>query len=101
MTEPHSDLIQQNRVFGWLALATGLILSIPFIAMKFNSSVDWKAGDFIVIGALIFGLGSMFILTARKVQRTSSRIIVGVGFLLILLYLWAELAVGIFTNWGS
>lgn len=90
----------QNKVFGWIAIVTGIILSIPLIAMQFTSEVSWDSTDFIVMGSLIFGMGSLFVLTARKIERKYWPF-AGIAFFLALLYIWAELAVGIFTNWGS
>lgn len=101
MKTKNADILMQNKIFNWIALGTGGILLIPFIAMQFSQDVNWGPGDFIIIGALLFTIGSMFVLAARKIRRTSDRVIAGIMFALILLYLWAELAVGIFTNWGS
>lgn len=101
MQTKNTDLLAQNKIFIWIALATGFILSIPLIAMQFSSEVDWKLGDFVIMGALLFGMGSLFVLAARQIQRTSSRIIVGAILLCMTLYFWAELAVGIFTKLGS
>lgn len=91
--------IKDNKIFVWIAVATGIILSIPLIAMRFTSEVDWKLNDFTIMGILIFGMGSLFVLTARKVRK--HRLAIGIAFVLAFLYIWAELAVGIFTNWGS
>ncbi len=101
MRTKKNDLLMQNYVFIWIAVATGLILLVPLVAMQFSSEVQWDHTDFIVIGTLLFGMGSACVLTARKVRKTSHRIAVGIGFALVVLWLWAELAVGIFTNWGS
>ncbi|MBI4136745.1 hypothetical protein HY469_01665 [Candidatus Roizmanbacteria bacterium] len=90
----------QNNVFLWIAVVTGLILSIPIIAMQLSSEWDWGLPDFIIIGTLIFGMGSIFVLVARKIDK-KYRLVTGIAFLLALLYMWAELAVGIFTNLGS
>lgn len=95
-----NGVIDQNRVFAWLVLATGAILLIPAVAMQFTSEVNWSPADFIIMGALIFGMGSLFVLTARRVPR-KYRAAIGVFFALALCYVWAELAVGIFTNLGS
>lgn len=89
----------QNKVFIWLALATGLILLVPLIAMQFTDEVAWTFSDFAVMGALIFGTGSVFVLLARRTRK--HRIAIGLVLLAAFLWLWAELAVGIFTNWGS
>ncbi|MFM6987973.1 MAG: hypothetical protein ACKOXG_04810 [Arenimonas sp.] len=93
-------LLFGNRVFAWLAMATGVLLLIPLIAMQFTAEVDWDATDFIVMGGLIFTAGSVFVLIARQVKekhRLPAALLVAAGFL----YVWAELAVGIFTDWGS
>lgn len=100
MKAKDSNIILQNKVFLWIALATGLILLIPLIAMQFTSEVNWVLFDFIVMGILLFGTGSMFVLTARKMDK-KYRVAIGLAFTTGLLWLWAELAVGIFTNWGS
>ena len=100
MTTKHTDLIMQNKVFLWLAMGTAFILSLPLIAMQFTSEVDWEMGDFIIIGVLIFGMGSLFVAIARLINK-KYRLITGILFVLAVLYLWAELAVGIFTNLGS
>jgi uncharacterized membrane protein len=100
MKTKNTGVIMQNKVFIWIALGTGLILLIPLIAMQFTSEVNWDETDFIVIGSLLFGMGSMFVLVARKVDKKYWAFI-GVAFTVAFFYLWAEVAVGIFTNLGS
>lgn len=95
-----NDIIMQNKVFLWIALATGLILLIPLLAMQFTGEVNWTLLDFATAGVLLSGIGSMFVLAARKVDK-KYRVAIGIAFAAALLYLWAELAVGIFTTWGS
>lgn len=99
MSEKKKDIFAQNRIFIWIAAATVVILLIPFTAMQFSNEVVWTLSDFIVAGVLLFGAGSLFILTARRIKKY--RFAIGVLFLTALLYVWAELAVGIFTNLGS
>lgn len=99
MSEKKKDIFAQNRIFIWIATATVVILLIPFTAMQFSNEVVWTLSDFIVAGVLLFGAGSLFILTARRIKKY--RFAMGVLFLTALLYVWAELAVGIFTNLGS
>ncbi len=96
-----NDVIMENTIFLWLALATGVILLIPLIVMQFSSEMNWDETDFIIIGILLFGMGSLFVITARMIQSKSLRIAIGVVFVLAVMYIWAELAVGIFTNLGS
>jgi hypothetical protein len=98
-TKPDS-IISQNSVFGWIAVATGILLLIPLIAMQFTNDVSWDIFDFAVMGILLFGTSSLFVLVSRKVPRKYWSVI-GALFAAAFLYLWAELAVGIFTTWGS
>lgn len=108
MKAKNTDIIMQNKVFIWIAMGTGLILLIPLVLTLLNianGGVEgrgwyWRPGDFIVMGALLFGMGSMFVLAARKIDK-KYRVLIGLAFVAATLYLWAELAVGIFTNIGS
>ncbi len=101
MKRKNTDIIMQNKIFTWIALATCVILSIPLIAMQFKSDVNWELSDFIIMGVLLFGMGSAFVLVARKFRDNFNRVLIGFTFLLLFIYIWAELAVGIFTNLGS
>lgn len=93
--------ITQNRNILYIALATAAILSVPLIAMQFTSEVVWTLGDFIIAGVLLFGAGLTFELLTRKLQDKKHKVIIGLAVLGVLLYVWAELAVGVFTNLGS
>ena len=99
MTEKKRDIFTQNKIFIWIALVTVVILSIPFTAMQFSNEVVWTLSDFIIAGILLFGTGALFVLAARKIKKY--HVALGFIFLTALVYLWAELAVGIFTNLGS
>lgn len=92
--------MMQNKIFLWIALATGLILATPLLAMQFTDEVSWTLFDFAAAGGLLFGMGSIFVLVARQLNK-KYRVAAGIAFAIALLYLWAELAVGIFTTWGS
>ncbi|HET7631373.1 MAG TPA: hypothetical protein VFK16_03565 [Gemmatimonadaceae bacterium] len=100
MNENSGSLVMRNGVFGWLALATGVLLLVPLVAMQFTSAVNWNLADFIVGGLLIFGFGSAFVLAARRLQRRYW-LATGAVVVLVFLYVWAELAVGVFTHLGS
>lgn len=100
MSQDSNHVIFRNFIFVWIALATMAILLIPFVAMQLTTEVRWGAADFVVMGSLLFGMGSLFVLVARKAGR-SRRLLIGMMFLAAFLYVWAELAVGVFTNLGS
>lgn len=90
----------RNNVFAWIGLGTAAILLVPLVAMQFTSKVAWSSADFVVMGSLLFAMASSFVLVARKMPG-KRRILAGGIFLVAFLYIWAELAVGIFTDLGS
>jgi len=77
-------------------VVTALILSIPLIAMRFTSEVNWDLTDFMVAGALLLGTGIAIELVIRNLKTGTLRTIVLLVILLALFLIWAELAVGIF-----
>lgn len=79
----------------------GVILIIPLIAMRFTSEVRWKLQDFIIFGALLLVLATMIQLMRSNIKSYNFRVILIASTLLFFLYIYAELAVGIFTNLGS
>lgn len=84
-----------KRLSIFLGIAT-LILLIPLIAMQFTTEVNWEFSDFIIAGILLYGnaLVINFISTRSKKYKT----ILIVAVLVLLLLLWAEMAVGIFGS---
>lgn len=95
-----SNFLRSNHVM-LILLGTVLILLVPLVAMQFNDSVNWKLNDFVIAGLLLLAVGLMGDLVISKVHQKSHRIIALSALLIIFLYVWAELAVGIFTNLGS
>lgn len=100
MPTADNNLIMRRDVFAWIALAVGAALAVPLLAMQFTNEVAWNFADFLVMGALLFAAASLFVLLARRV-RPRYRLAVGGLIAVALCYLWAELAVGVFTHWGS
>lgn len=88
------------RALRWIVPGTGALLLIPAIAMLFTSEVNWDLFDFVVMGAMLIVTASLFVLAARRAPPRR-RLIMGGLFLAAFLYVWAELAVGVFTNLGS
>lgn len=88
-------LFQNKRLLGIL-IAVGLLLLIPFLAMRFTDEVKWGLPDFIVAGILLLGTGFAIELALRSVKKLQYRIAICVAILLGLLAVWAELAVGLF-----
>ena len=100
MNTAANQFIARNSAFAWIAFGSCVLLLIPLGAMQFTTAVNWGAADFIVMGILLFAAGSAFVLVARKVSP-KHRLVVGALVLAAFLYVWAELAVGVFTNLGS
>jgi hypothetical protein len=100
MKAKSTDILTRNKVFVVLALVTGLILAVPLVAMQFTNEVNWDLFDFIVMGILLFGTGVISVYVARIIPR-KYRVLVIILLAVGLLYIWAELAIGIFTNIGN
>jgi uncharacterized membrane protein YfhO len=86
--------ISKRRFF--ILLAVPLLLLIPLLAMQFTGEVDWSAGDFLIMGLLLFGLGLGIDVLLSRVRSPQQRMLFLVLLILSFLLLWAELAVGIF-----
>ncbi len=96
-----SSFVYNNSSFGWLALIVVTLLAAISLVILLSNGMTWSLSDFLIAGILLFGVGSLFILGAQKLRTTSHRIVGGVILLLMTIYIWAELAVGIFTNIGN
>jgi len=90
-----TTFISQNKNIARIALATGLLLLVPLIAMQFTDEVNWTLGDFFVAGVLLFGSGLTYELFTRKKTDVAYRAAVGVAVFTSLLLVWVNLAVGI------
>jgi hypothetical protein len=88
-----------SKIIIRVALITAAILMIPFVAMRFTNEVNWDETDFIVMGTMIFVTGLMLNLIMRKAGKY--RIYAALVIVFLFLWLWVELAVGLFTQWGS
>jgi hypothetical protein len=77
-----------------IVLGTGLTLMIPYILQW-----PWTRSDFVVAGVVLFVTGLALYLIIRKGGKY--RIPEAIVIVFLFLWLWVELAVGLFTNWGS
>jgi hypothetical protein len=88
---------QRMAVWGGAAL----LLALPLVAMQFTDEVKWSAEDFVAFGTLLLLACGGYEGVTRTTRRPAWR---AVGYLAVaaaFLWLWAELAVGVFTDWGS
>lgn len=91
----------KNKDLIGIACAIVFILLLPLIGMQFSSEVNWGQEDFMVIGTLLVGGGLAYALISRLTHNTARRIAIGITITAIIALIWIELAVGLFTNWGS
>lgn len=77
-------------------LVTALLLMIPLVAMQVTTEVHRTISDFIVMGALLLAAGFGFLRTSSKTTNMKHKFAIGLIFLLVLLIIRVELAVGIF-----
>ena len=75
-----------------------VILSIPFIAMQFTTEVNWTFSDFVIMGGLLFATVFVIDLVLKKFKTLKSRLIIVSAIVLLLMIVWAEMAVGIFGS---
>ncbi len=90
----------KNNLVRSLAITLGILL-IPLVVMQFTSEVNWDRPDFVIMGILIFTTSLTFNLAMGKMKHNPKRLLVGVVIVALFIYVWVELAVGIFTNFGS
>jgi hypothetical protein len=88
-------IAKNNRLTIILAIA-GSILLLPLVAMQFTNEVKWSISDFIIAGCLLFGTGAVVEFALLKIKRLNYQVLAVAAILLVLLLIWAELAVGIF-----
>jgi peptidoglycan/LPS O-acetylase OafA/YrhL len=88
----------KNKRLAIIVLGVLILLLIPLLAMQFTEEVNWTLLDFVVAAALLLGTALMCELTLRKINKPRDRIAICVAILVLLLLIWAELAVGIFET---
>ena len=75
-----------------------IILSFPLITMQLTNEVNWTISDFLVMGILLFSTVFTIDFVLKKVKTLKSRLIVIFAIVILLVLVWAELAVGIFGS---
>lgn len=84
-----------RRLAVWAAVVAALLM-IPLLGRW-----PWTVLDFVAGGALLFGSALAYELATRNAHNPRRRMAVAVAVAAIALYVWAELAVGVFSNIGS
>lgn len=91
--------IETKRIIG-IVLGVAALLLIPLTLTLFGSGVDgegfhWTLSDFVIAGGLLLVAGLSFNWAMSRFSK--HRVIVGSLIVLVFIYVWAELAVGIFN----
>jgi len=76
------------------------ILTLPLIATLTVSDFNWQLADFVIMGGMLFFITSALVFVLRRTDKRYESWFVAAAILLFI-WLWAELGVGVFTNWGS
>lgn len=95
---PVSIWMRQSAYARVLTVSIVLLL-LPVLTMQFTSEMQWALGDFLLFGLLLISAGSLFVWLNRRFP--ARRLWLAGIVLLLLVYCWAELAVGIFFHVGS
>ena len=72
-----------------------LILILPLLGNYFVEGWNWTVGDFIFAAAMLFTAGLGFEFARMMIKNTTYRAIAILGIIMIFLFVWVELAVGI------
>ncbi len=89
-------MIMQNNRFLDIVLTVVFLLLIPLIAMHFTNEVNWTLSDFVVAAVLLLGTGLLCELVMRKINKIKNVIVICAVILIAVIFIWVELAVGIF-----
>lgn len=89
------NMLIQNKRLKIILLVCSFMLLLPLIAMQFTNEVKWTLPDFIIGGLLLFGVGLASELILRKIKSKNYRLTTLFILIILLLLIWAELAVGI------
>ena len=72
------------------------IFSIPLIAMKFSSEVNWTFFDFFMAGILLITSLTLIEITLQNFKNKNFKITTVFVILFLFLLIWGDLSVGIF-----
>lgn len=79
-----------------LAAGVAVLLLLPMVAMRFTEAVDWTAYDFAAAALLLGGGAIAYDMVTRVRRGMASRVMAGAVITLLVAFIWAQGAVGIF-----
>ncbi len=78
-----------------LSIST-LILLIVYVASHYSSEVNWSLLDYVIMGVLLYGGSYLAHVLQRKITSPKMRVFALLGLFILIVFIWIELAVGIF-----
>lgn len=87
-----------RKKIGLLFLGVLALLCIPWLAMFCSAEVKWNLADFVLAGILLFGTGVLGLVIMQQTSKLPWRILLLALVLIVVLLVWAELAVGVFNS---
>lgn len=87
-----------RKKIGTLFLGVLVLLCIPWLAMFCCEEVKWNLADFVLAGILLFGTGILGLVIMQQTSKLPWRILLLALVLIVVLLIWAELAVGVFNS---
>lgn len=69
----------------------------PAVGQVFTHDISWDPETFIFAAVLVASTGFTYVLAARRLPTLRLRVLAGSGLEAMLLAVWAELAIGIFS----
>jgi hypothetical protein len=69
--------------------------------MRFTPEVNWTFSDFVFAAVMFLALGGAIETIVRVLRSGSTRLLAILAVVAAFLWLWAEFAVGVLTDWGS
>jgi hypothetical protein len=71
------------------------MMLLPLFAMQVTDRIVWDVTDFAIFGALLFGVGVVYALAAKRTVDTAYRSAVGVALAAAFILVWVNGAVGV------
>ena len=87
--------LNKSKRQAYVLIGVGLLLLVPLVAMQFTDEVNWTLFDFVVMGVLLALAGLTGEWVLRAVQSPAQRILLFLLVACALLFIWAQLAVGV------
>lgn len=94
-------MVISQKKFVRIVIVAALVLLIPLISMQYSEDVNWSLLDFTTAGVLLLIAGLAYELLLARTKNAKQRAIVGAVITVLFLWMWIELAVGLFTNLGN